>query len=200
MPLGWSDMDRDQVARGIASTVPQLLSIQVETAHPDTSDAVALAVERIAEELLRWHDRIAIGADHRATAPNDRSASTLPALPAPATRIDPAMTALRASIERGVIPGAPRTLQLAASELSGAQHRIENITGSFPDVSNADDPLVLAHCEELAAALRHHEDVLLRETDRLRHATADTQRVQVFARVVRAERGLARTAMTTLAP
>lgn len=187
-------MERDEVARGIASTIPQLLNIQVETAHPDTSDAVARAIERIAEELLRWHDRIAVGADHRFTTPDNRPAS------APTAEADPAMAALRANIERGAIPGAPRTLQLAAAELSGARRRIEIITMELPEVRDDGAARALIQCVELAEALRHHEEVLLRETDRLRKAGTDTQRVQVFARVVRAERGLTRTAMTTLAP
>lgn len=192
-------MDREQVARAIASTVPQLLTIQVETADPRTSDAVALAVERIADELLRWHDRIATGIDSSRTKPSDLPPSTpIPLSPAPGA--DPSMTSLRASIERGVIPGAPRTLQLAAAELAGARHSIETTTMQLPEVCDDVASRALTQCDGLAEALRHHEDILLRETSQLRRAGSRTHRVQVFARVVRAERRLARTAMATLAP
>lgn len=189
-------MNRVQVARGIASTIPQLLTIQVQTAHPQTSEQVALAVEWIAEELLCWHDRITVGADARRTTHIDRSDPD----PAPAHGTDPGLTALRTSIERGVIPGAPRTLHLAAAELSSACRSIEALTLQAPEVRDAVAVRVLTRCTELAQALRHHEDVLLCEIERLRRSEPDTQRVQIFARVVRAERGLTRTAMATLAP
>ena len=51
--------------------MPRLLSIQTDPAEFETSEAVADAIERAAEALLRWHDELAEIRTSRGSLPRD---------------------------------------------------------------------------------------------------------------------------------
>lgn len=191
-PLGWCDMDREQIARGIAATVPQLLNTHVETADARTVDAVAFAVERIVEEVLRWHDRAVLGATHR-------SVNTVGRAPIHAADDDDDAAALRCQIQQGLLPGTPASLQLAAAELESAVRRLEGAIGIEPALRDVGATRLLDHTTALATALGRHAQLLRREAAQLRVLNTKEHRDQVLARVVRAERRLTRIAMATLA-
>lgn len=192
--------DREGVARTIASTVPQLLGVQVETADTAAADAVSSAVERIAEELLRWHDRLMLGDRYPARATPELSG---PAGSAMSPSPEPPSLTLRVAVRRGVLPGRPVTLQLAASELRAAIRRIEGECPGLPDVPDPDDAQgrhIANQCLCLATALDRHGELLHVEGERLARSVTADQRDQVLARVVRAEHHLTRAAAATLAP
>lgn len=195
--------DRQRAARRIVATVPQLLGVQVETADTAAADAVAGAVERIAESLLRWHDRLALGADRAGS-----SAASTPDVPDPAgDDVTPRASAtLRAGVRHGRLPGRPVTLRLAAAELRAVVSRVTEAMAQLTGGSDtADQPdagarLALDQCLCLATELDAHADLLQIEGDRLTNAESSEQRDQVLARVVRAEHRLTRAAMVTLTP
>ncbi|NYJ74000.1 hypothetical protein [Allobranchiibius huperziae] len=196
--------NRLQAARSIVATVPQLLGVQVETADAGTADAVAEAIERIAEGLLRWHDRLALGADLAEAGLIDEST------PSPRRDGDDvaprAPAALRAGIRRGRLPGRPVTLHLAAAELRAVVRRVGDATRELTDVAGTGDQpdagarLVVDQCLCLATELDSLADLLQTEGDRLTNAESVEQRDQVLARVVRGEHRLTRAAMVTLTP
>ncbi len=176
--------ERERWAHTLASVVPQLLGVQVETADPDTADSVALAVERIADRLLHEHDALLAG--HPAPPATARH-SRAPQPPGPGA-------GLRAAVRRGTVPGRPESLQLAAGELRALVRRVQV---DDPACASAFDP-ALVGIAQLATALDEHADLLRTEGARLRGASGSGQRDQVLARIVRGERRLTRVAMTTL--
>ncbi|MBO1755571.1 hypothetical protein [Allobranchiibius sp. CTAmp26] len=189
--------DRRRAARSIVATVPQLLGVQVETADTAAAEAVAGAIERIAEGLLLWHDRLALGADLAGAA-----AAPPPQVPLPDDdRTTPrASAALRAGVRRGRLPGRPVTLHLAAAELRAAVRRITAATADLTDPAAGGASAIVDQCLCLATELDTHADLLQVEGDRLANAESSEQRDQVLARVVRGEHRLARVAMVTLTP
>ena len=194
--------DRQRVARGIVSTVPQLLSAQVETADPAAAEAVAIAIERIAEDLLSWHDRLALGDSGSAPTPTRPGWSDTDDAGTAEEGGDAgtASATLRAGVRRGELPGRPVTLHLAAAELRAVVRRIETATQDAPKPADPDMRSIVDECLCLATALDRHGELLRLEGERLSRATTPEQRDQVLARVVRAERRLGRAAMVTLTP
>ena len=186
--------DRQRAARSIVATVPQLLGVQVETADTAAADAVAGAIERIAENLLRWHDRLVVGSQSAATpTPADT--------PSGEDRITPRASAvLRAGVRRGRLPGRPVTLHLAAAELRAVVRRVTDATADLNGPDDGGAGAIVDQCLCLATELDIHADLLQVEGDRLTKAESDEQRDQVLARVMRAEHRLARVAMVTLTP
>lgn len=186
--------DRERLARAVACAVPMLLGVHVETAEPVATEAVAQAVEQLAQELLDWNDRIALG-------PRRLGAPQASPVHEPRMGMSPHPSAtLRASVNRGELPGNPITLQLAATELRAVVRGLESAvlqTAVDPDHGGVQ---VLHGCRRLAECLDRHSDLLRVERERLRAATAAEQRDQVLARVVRGERGLIRSVAATLTP
>lgn len=185
---------RQHLARTVACAVPLLLGVHVETADPVAAEAVAEEIERIAQELLDWTDRIALGLDHRTpkpVSPLHRPPTAMSSRPSPT---------LRVAVSRGELPGDPITLQLAATQLRAVVRRIESAVVKTSVDADHGGVQVLQQCRNLAESLDRHSDLLRVERDRVRAATTAAHRDQVLARVVRSERGLIRSVAATLTP
>lgn len=184
----------ERAARSVASAVPQLLGVQVETADPVSAQTVAVAIERLAENFLRWHDRLVLGV----------SSSAAPAAPDPGPVESPvgrpASVPLRTRVHRGELPGSPVSLQLGAAELRSVVCRIRADAGVPTTFIDPEGERVVDECLNLAAALDRYGQLLRLEGERLAVAVTPDQRGQVLAGVVRAEQGLIRAATATVTP
>ena len=181
---------REQAARTLAEAVPALLDVYVETADPGTAESIARSVEQLAQDLLAWHDRIAVGPT-RSPSPHSPAHRAAESAPLPSA-------GLRAAVRRGQLPGSPVTLQLAAAELNAIAGRIEAAVGGTAMADDANGARLLDRCRRVARALHQHSVLLRVERDRLDAMRTTDQGDQVLARVVRAERGLVRHVTATL--
>ncbi|MFC6707822.1 hypothetical protein [Flexivirga alba] len=188
-------MQTSDRTRGVALLVPRLLSIQTDPAEFETADAIAEAVERSAEALLRWHDALA-DIQHR-EAPSD-------GLPDPVLVEPPADGPAHASrrladrVYAGSIPADPASLEAAASELHRIAHSVTRVATSCPDESiSLQGNEIAAALTRLSSALRELADTLRAESRRLADGAVGGAD-QILGRVVRAEHAARLAAATTL--
>lgn len=188
-------MQTSDRTRGVALLVPRLLSIQTDPAEFETADAVAEAIERSAEALLRWHDEIAEIQQKRPPAPG---------LPDPVLVEPPAdgpahaSTRLAGQVRAGTIPADPASLEAAAGELHSIAHAVSRVAANCSVESSAIQGREIADALlQLSAALRALADTLRTESRRLIDASAEDAD-QVLGRVVRAEHAARLAAATTL--
>lgn len=181
--------------RGVALLVPRLLSIQIDPAEFETADAVAEAIERSAEALLRWHDEIAEIQLKRPPAPG---------LPDPVLVEPPADGPAHASgrlagqVRAGTVPADPAGLEFAASELHSIARTVSRVAANCTVESSAVQGQEIADALlHLSGALRTLADTLRTESRRLIDCSPEGAD-QVLGRVVRAEHAARLAAATTL--
>ncbi|GGB39382.1 hypothetical protein GCM10011492_32700 [Flexivirga endophytica] len=175
--------------------VPRLLSIQTDPAEFETADAVAEAIERSAEALLRWHDELAEIQQKRPPSPG---------LPDPVLVEPPADGPAHASprlaqqVYAGNIPADPAGLEYAAGELHVIAHTVTRVARSCTYESTAAQGHEIAQAlTGLSEALRELADTLRTEAARLGDGSGGGTD-QVLGRVVRAEHAARLAAATTL--
>lgn len=179
--------------------MPRLLSIQTDPAEFETADAIAEAIERSAEALLRWHDELAEIRQRRippAGAPDPVLVEP------PADGPAHASTRLADRIRGGSIPADPASLEQAASEL----HSIARIVARVASNCSTEHCVIQGNeiadaLSRLSVALRTLADILRTESRRLAEVATDgADRVtdQLLGRVVRAEHAARLAAATTL--
>ncbi|MGN6414772.1 hypothetical protein [Flexivirga sp.] len=195
-------MQTSDRTRGVALLVPRLLSIQTDPAEFETADAIAEAIERSAEALLRWHDELA-EIQHRRRPPAGAPDPVLVEPPADGPAHASARLAER--IRGGSIPADPAGLEQAASEL----HSIARIVARVADNCSSEHCVVQGQeiaeaLSRLSVALRTLADTLRTESRRLGDigAAGSDGSVdlidQLLGRVVRAEHAARLAAATTL--
>lgn len=188
-------MQTSDRTRGVALLVPRLLSVQTDPAEFETADAIAEAIERSAEALLRWHDALA-DIQHRGMPPSGLPDPVL--VEPPADGPTHASRRLAHRVRAGIIPADPASLEAAASELHSIARAIRRVTATSPR-----GPIVIQGNEiaealsTLADALRTLADTLRTESRRLAEGAAGGAD-QVLGRVVRAEHAARLAAATTL--
>ncbi|NNG40248.1 hypothetical protein HJ588_13325 [Flexivirga sp. ID2601S] len=187
-------MQTSDSTRSVALLVPRLLGVQADPAEFETADALAEAVERAAEELLRWHDELA---DIRPCRVYDGSL----ALGGDAASDSPTRASRRLAeqVKSGVIPADPASIEIASTELRGIASTIRRVAGA----RDGDDPAgehgrqIASALGELAGALSALAETLRVEMRRLAGGTSGGAD-QVLARVVRAEHAARVAAAATL--
>lgn len=188
-------MQTSDRTRGVALLVPRLLSIQTDPAEFETADAIAEAIERSAEALLRWHDALA-DIQHRGVPSSG--------LPDPVLEEPPADGPAHASrrlagqVYAGSIPADPAGLEVAASEMHRIAHSVTRVAATCPHESiTLQGNEIAAALSRLSSALRTLADTLRTESRRLADGAAGGAE-QVLGRVVRAEHAARLVAATTL--
>ena len=176
--------------------MPRLLSIQTDPAEFETSEAVADAIERAAEALLRWHDELAeIRTSPIAPAPRDADPVLVEHAGGRPVHASPR---LAERIRAGVIPADCASLEFAASELHSIAESIRRAAAQCAEPSTGTRGELIADAlDRLSTALRTLADTLRGETRRLADDVAGGAD-QVLARVVRAEHAARLVAATTL--
>ncbi|RNI23208.1 hypothetical protein [Flexivirga caeni] len=188
-------MQTSDRTRGVALLVPRLLSIQTDPAEFETAEACADAIERAAEELLRWHDELAELRVPRAPV----SAHLDAVLPDPATsRPARASKRLAEQVRAGAIPADAASLEDAATELHRVAEAIRRTAAC-----GLDEPIrkhgndIADALSRLSVALRTLAETLRAESRRLAEDVTG-QADQVLGRVVRAEHATRIVAAATL--
>ncbi|HWC23262.1 MAG TPA: hypothetical protein VG502_13270 [Flexivirga sp.] len=188
-------MQTSDRTRGVALLVPRLLSIQTDPAEFETADAIAEAIERSAEALLRWHDALA-DIQHRGVPSSGHPDPVLVEPPA-----DGAAHASRRLADRvyaGSIPADPAGLEVAASELHLIAHTVTRVAATCPHESiTLQGNEIAAALDGLSTALRTLADTLRTESRRLSDGAVGGAD-QILGRVVRAEHAARLAAATTL--
>lgn len=188
-------MQTSDRTRGVALLVPRLLSIQTDPAEFETGDAIAEAIERSAEELLRWHDALA-DIQHRGLPSSGLPDPVL--VEPPADGPAHASRRLAEQVRAGSIPADPASLEVAASELHHIAHTVMRVAAT-----SVHEPIT-AQGNEIAAALTLLSDALRSLADTLRTESrhladgAGGDADQILGRVVRAEHAARLAAATTL--
>lgn len=188
-------MQTSDRTRGVALLVPRLLSIQTDPAEFETADAVADAIERSAEALLRWHDELA--EIRRWRAPVSPHPDPV-LLDEAASRPAHASPRLAQRVRAGDIPADPASLEAAASELHSISRSVLSVATKCSEPSTEQRGTEIADAlDRLSAALRALADTLRTESRRLSdHAAGGAD--QVLGRIVRAEHAARLAAATTL--
>lgn len=183
-------------AATVAGLVPRLLQVHMEPAGVDCELALAAAVDRIAEHLLRWHDvLVGLEVSGPVTAPPPWDACSTASAP----------DDLKRSVHRAHLPGSAPGLEVASRELSHIAR------AARPTLRIGDSParslgeqIVLA-VEDLAQALERHAALIRELATTLERPvsegaseTEEVRRAQVLSRLTRAERALERRAVATL--
>lgn len=175
--------------------MPRLLSIQTDPAEFETSEAVADAIERAAEALLRWHDELAEIRTSRGSLPRDADPVLVEHAGGRPVRASPR---LAERVRAGVIPADCASLEFAAGELHSIADSIRRAAAQCADPSTGTPGQLIADAlDRLSGALRTLAGTLRGEAGRLADQVpggAD----QVLARVVRAEHAARLVAATTL--
>ena len=109
---------RDDALRRLAATVPQLLSVRVETATDTATATIGQAIEHVAEALLAWHDWL-VGGSAVQLRLSDGLAPTGPFRPRAGSSVDPAALASAAYDLRR----CAATLQTVVDEVPGEASR-----------------------------------------------------------------------------
>lgn len=188
-------MQTSDRTRGVALLVPRLLSIQTDPAEFETADAVAEAIERSAEALLRWHDEIA-EIQLRQAPPAGQPDPVL--VEPPADGPAHASKRLARQVRSGTIPADPASLEGAAAELHSIAHIVTRAADSCSVTSSAvQGREIAAALLDLSGALRTLAHALRIESRRLVDCPPE-EADQVLGRVVRAEHAARLAAATTL--
>ena len=186
-------MQTSDSTRSVALLVPRLLGVQADPAEFDTSDALAEAIERSAEEILRWHDELAdirpVPARGDGPGSDDGSSSEGPAR---------ASGRLADQVRSGVIPADPASIEAAAGELHGIAATIRRVAADRDgDATGRHGARIATALADLAASLSSLAATLRLEMRRLEVGSAGGAD-QVLARVVRAEHTARTAAAATL--
>lgn len=188
-------MQTSDRTRGVALLVPRLLSVQTDPAEFETADAIAEAIERSAEALLRWHDALA-DIQHRSMPSSGLPDPVL--VEPPADGPAHASRRLAQQVRAGSIPANPASLEIAASELHSVARAVQRVTATCPQEAIITQGNEIAEAlDRLADAMRSLADVLRTESRRLTDGAAGGAD-QVLGRVVRAEHAARLAAATTL--
>lgn len=188
-------MQTSDRTRGVALLVPRLLSIQTDPAEFETADAIAEAIERSAEALLRWHDALA-DIQHRGLPSSGLPDPVL--VEAPADGPAHASPRLAERVRAGSIPADPASLEVAASELHRIASSVTRVAATCsPESITAQGNEIAAALSRLSRALRALADTLRSESRRLSDGAVGGAD-QILGRVVRAEHAARLAAATTL--
>ncbi len=185
-----SDRPTPAPAAAVAALVPGLLDLHPEPADVACEMALADAIERAADALLAWHDRLVFGTAR--AAPTVEDARTPPPVAGEPGR----------SVHSGVLPGNPASLHLTAVRLRSVADAVRMI-GAGVAAPDASSDRITAALDDLADALLTHARLLRALDAELSRPAADertiaARRSQVLARVTKAERALERRAVATL--
>lgn len=178
--------DDERLARELLGVATEVLDLRPDPAQPSTAVEIDAAIERLADALIAWSDRLR-GLDPPSRDRPDRGSPDPARVP---------RSAIRAELAAGTVPGDRHTIRAAATSLRSLARRAEAVGALSAPSSGAAQ--VCPAMRRLAAALDSHAELIssLRMPDG--GSVTDTSIARRARQLDAAEDALAQIAATTL--